>query len=167
MRPTLRNGLADVLMVLPLLVAGWLAYQTWRGYILFWVILTIVVVQIARAFYRQHRASGFGEWVSVLLIAMRFTVVLDPLARGMGVRQGSLKPCARCGGFRFAWAPWPHCAGETGARPPDAVAPSPTAVSWPWSILMPVTPKADPGAFFYRFILPLYFLLLWSVLQRF
>jgi hypothetical protein len=88
MRPTLRNDLADVVMVLPFLAAGWMISLRWSGSLLFWVMLPIAVSGFACGFYRQLRASGLGQASAVALMAARLTGVLHPLARWAGVKGG-------------------------------------------------------------------------------
>lgn len=71
----------------------------------FLVAMTLFMPGVIRADYGRIRASGFGFGASIGLLLMRSTIVLFPASRFLGVRQGAMVRCERCGQWMFVWAP--------------------------------------------------------------
>lgn len=103
----------------------WLAYlHTSRIEWPFWTVLfaiipaSLVFAKMAFFDYLRVRASGFGPGASVVLLAMRITVVPAPLTRFFGVRSGNPIRCKKCGQRMFVWQPdCRHCGAGTVTRP--------------------------------------------------
>lgn len=110
---------------------------------------------LARALYHQHRASGFRPMASLGLLALRATLVLNPLVTALGVRRGQAIRCFFCGQPMLIWLErCPHCQAHNPVH--DAVlrpALAPAAV--PASVR-----QVDPAWGIYWIQVPLFILLI-------
>ena len=119
---------------------------------LFFFFPIVLLVPMTLAGYRQHRASGFGQAVSLLLLLMRGTWVLNPLAAVLGARRGSITRCGFCAGYKFAWQPrCPHCAESGEGATLRRIEAHPYDASW--------FAPGDLWRVQYRFMIPMYLII--------
>lgn len=86
--------------------------------ILFLLFTIFIVYYYWLTLYRQHRASGLRPRPALLLVLLRSTIALEPLAPLFGVRQGALIRCPFCRQWRFIWqAQCSHCGRDLNGAP--------------------------------------------------
>jgi len=65
---------------------------------------------VGREGWRNANAHGFSPNKTVLLIALKFSLLFMPVAWALGAKRGSVASCEECRKHKFIWAArCPHC----------------------------------------------------------